>query len=267
MGKLHIGNLQRNTAENIRRVHALFHQDGVLLCRKHGPTALGQLLHSPDGNRGTGDQALQEQAVIVAHLGLHLIPRRGLGNIIDFLGVKVLAHAAILTAVCLARLQDDDGQTLLILQNLDPLGMPLLVAAHTHRVGALFPNQQRIAGRVEGEPALHIQICLHTARTLGELSENPIQSGIGFFSLLFLPDLPPLRLGRSFWLSCFCGAASAWGCCSNRSSKLFITDYLSFELGFFLGLGGWCRVVFCAGFLDTEGSSAFVTSASFFRWA
>ena len=29
-------------------------------------------------------------------------------------------HAAILTPVCLARLQNDDGQTLLILQNLDP---------------------------------------------------------------------------------------------------------------------------------------------------
>lgn len=102
---------------------------------------------------------------------MNLIPRRSLGNIIDFLGVKVLAHAAILTPVCFARLQNDDGQALLILQNLDPLGVPLLVAAHAHRVGAFIPNQQRIAGRVEGKTALYIQICLHTASALGELSK------------------------------------------------------------------------------------------------
>ena len=28
--------------------------------------------------------------------------------------------------------------------------------------------------------------------------------------------------------------ASGWGCCSNRSSKLFMADYLSFDFGFFL---------------------------------
>ena len=76
--------------------------------------------------------------------------------------------------------------------------MPLLVAAYTHRVGAFIPNQKCIASRVEGKTALHIQICLHTARTLGELSKNPVQGGIGFFSLFFLPDLPPLALGALF---------------------------------------------------------------------
>ena len=48
----------KRQAEDVRRVHALFHQDGVLLCGKHGPTALWQLLHGPDGHRGTGNQAL-----------------------------------------------------------------------------------------------------------------------------------------------------------------------------------------------------------------
>ena len=58
LGKLHVGNLQRNTAEDVRRVHPFLDQDGVLLCRKHGPTALWQFLHGPDGHRGTGNQAL-----------------------------------------------------------------------------------------------------------------------------------------------------------------------------------------------------------------
>lgn len=51
---------------------------------------------------------------------------------------------------------------------------------------------------MEREPALDIQICLHTARTLGELSENLIQGGVGFFPMLFLFYLPPLALGALF---------------------------------------------------------------------
>ena len=68
-----------------------------------------------------------------------------------------------------------------------------------------------------------------------------------YFFVVHKADVPQriqCALIKVAGLSCFCGAASAWGCCSNRSSKLFITDYLSFDLGFFLGLGGWCRVVF-----------------------
>lgn len=47
-----------------------------------------------------------------------------------------------------------------------------------------------------------------------------------------------------------------------------MADYLSFDFGFFLGLGGWCRVVFWAAlFWGAAGSSLFAASASFFRWA
>lgn len=109
---------------------------------------------------------------------------------------------------------------------------------------------------MEREPALDIQICLHTARTLGELSENLIQGGVGFFPMLFLFYLPPLALGALFLAFLLLRRASAWGRCSNRSSKLFMTDYLSFDFGFFLGLGGWCRVVFWAAFFRGAAGSS-----------
>ena len=56
LGKLHVGRLQGDAAENVRRVHALFYQDGVLLRVIHGPAPLGQFLHRPDGYGGTGNQ-------------------------------------------------------------------------------------------------------------------------------------------------------------------------------------------------------------------
>jgi len=35
-----------------------------------------------------------------------------------------------------------------------------------------------------------------------------------------------------------------------------MTDYLSFDFGFFLGLGGWCRVVFWAAFFRGAAGSS-----------
>ena len=68
-------------------------------------------LVGPDGDPHTfepspKDSALLSKAdvVVVNGLGLGLVPRRGLGNVKDLLGIEVLAHAAVLAAVCLARL-------------------------------------------------------------------------------------------------------------------------------------------------------------------
>ena len=108
----------------------------------------------------------------------------------------------------------------------------------------MFPDQQRIAGRVEGEPALHIQICLHTARTLRELSKNLIQGGIGFFSLLFLFYLPPLALRAFFPAFLFLRRGLRLGLLFKQIIKVIHHRLPLFRFGFLLGLGGWCRVVF-----------------------
>ena len=81
------------------------------------------------------------------------------------------------------------------------------------------------------------------------------------FIIAYQPPTPPMyawQWAKTLFVCavCFCGAASAWGCCSNRSSKLFMTDYLSFDFGFFLGLGGWCRVVFWAAFFRGAAGSS-----------
>ena len=56
LGKLYVGRLQGDAAENVRRVHALFYQDSVLLRVIHSPAPLRQFLHRPDGYGGTGNQ-------------------------------------------------------------------------------------------------------------------------------------------------------------------------------------------------------------------
>ena len=128
-------------------------------------------------------------------LGLVLALRRSLGNVIDLFGIEVLADGAVIPPVCLARFQNDNGQPLFLLQNLNALGSPFLVATHTLRLGALCADQKGVAGRVEGKPALHVQIRLHVAVSFCERSKNLIQRSIGFLALLLLTDLPPLALG------------------------------------------------------------------------
>src|SRR5699024_2358595 len=98
------------------------------------------------------------------------------------------------------RFQNDNGQTLFLLQNLNALGTPFLVAAHTLRLGALCANQKGIAGRVERESALDVQIRLHVSFAVRKVGKNLVQRSIGFLALLLLADLPPLTLG-AFLLS------------------------------------------------------------------
>ena len=63
----------------------------------------------------------------------------------------------------------------------------------------MLPDKDGVVGRVEGETALRIQICLHIAAPLGKRPEYPVQGSVGFFPLLFFFHLPPL-LFRLFCL-------------------------------------------------------------------
>lgn len=114
-------------------------------------------------HRRAGDQPFQKQPVIIGDLGLVLSLCRSLGNVIDLLGIEVLADGAVIPPVRFARFQNDNGQTLFLLQNLNALGTPFLVAAHTLRLGALCADQKGVTGRVERESALDVQIRLHVS--------------------------------------------------------------------------------------------------------
>ena len=56
LGKLYVGRLQGDAAENVRRVHALFTRMAFCSGSYTAPAPLGQFLHRPDGYGGTGNQ-------------------------------------------------------------------------------------------------------------------------------------------------------------------------------------------------------------------